>query len=158
MREVSVSAEVRERVGKHALAGYPEEVCGILVGCAGRVLRVVEVQNGAGLEQKRGEYVVDPRDILRVDRQARERGWEIVGYYHSHPDHRAVPSEVDRALAWEGVLYVIVSVTKEGAGEMRGWVMGEGRAFGEVKLFTTPPATESRRDEGTKGHEECRGR
>ena len=99
----------------HALDGYPFEVCGVLVGRAGdrRVRRVVRVANQEQ-EEPRVRYVIAPEDHLRVQREAREAGEEIIGFYHSHPDHPARPSETDRRIAAEGlsdgVIHVVVGV------------------------------------------------
>ncbi len=65
-------------------------------------------------------YTIDPRDMLRVQKQAREKGLKIIGIYHSHPDHRAVPSECDRAQAWPEYAYTIVSVQGQSQNSDRG--------------------------------------
>ena len=99
----------------HAREGYPFEVCGVLVGRAEgrRVRRVVRVRNREQ-ESPRVRYVIAPEDLLRIQKEAREGGDEILGYYHSHPDHPARPSETDRRLAAEGlsdgVIHVVVGV------------------------------------------------
>ena len=104
----------------HALSGYPLEVCGVLLGRNGeprrgaiRVERVVAVVNREQ-EAPRVRYQIAPEDLIRITREARDLGCEIVGYYHSHPDHPARPSETDRKIAAEGlsdgVIHVVVGV------------------------------------------------
>jgi proteasome lid subunit RPN8/RPN11 len=99
----------------HARSGYPFEVCGLMLGRGPdgerRVEEVVGVVNRE-TEAPRVRYQIAPEDQIRIQREARDRGLEIVGYYHSHPDHPARPSETDRRIAAEGlsdgVIYVVI--------------------------------------------------
>ncbi len=125
---------LREQMRQHALAAYPEECCGILLGRENAVLYAVPAQNTADPPARRHTYALDPREILRVDRDARAKNLEILGYYHSHPDHPAVPSKTDRALAWDGVLYVILPATATASGEPRAWQLRPTGDFFEVPL------------------------
>ncbi len=104
--------------------GYPEETCGLLIGRShlGRTeaARATHARNLAR-ERARDRYDLDPQDYLAADVAAREAGLEIVGVWHSHPDHPAEPSETDRMAAWEGWSYVIVEVTQAGARTLRSW-------------------------------------
>jgi proteasome lid subunit RPN8/RPN11 len=101
----------------HARSGYPYEVCGVLLGRNGggerRVDRVVPVVNREP-DSPRVRYEIAPEDLVRVQREGRDEGREILGYYHSHPDHPARPSETDRRIAAEGlsdgVVHVVVGV------------------------------------------------
>jgi proteasome lid subunit RPN8/RPN11 len=68
---------------------------------------------------------VDPKDYLRADREARSKGMDIVGFYHSHPDHPARPSEFDRKNAWPWFSYVILAVEQGVPREMTGWLLAE---------------------------------
>ena len=88
------------------------------------VARAVAAENERAEEQagERGRrYLIGPEAVLRADRAARAEGLGIVGYYHSHPDHPAVPSAFDREHAWAGVSYLIVPVTAGKAGPARSW-------------------------------------
>ena len=101
----------------HARRGYPFEVCGVLLGRGGegdrRVEEVVSVANRE-TEAPRVRYQIAPEDLIRIQRTARDQGREILGYYHSHPDHPARPSETDRRIAAEGlsdgIVYVVIGV------------------------------------------------
>lgn len=84
-------------------------------------------------ERPHDRYDLDPAGFLAADREARSAGLEIVGIWHSHPDHPARPSATDLAGAWEGWSYVIVAVTADGAGELRSWRLEDGR-FAEEPL------------------------
>jgi len=95
------------RIYAHAWRAHPEECCGLLLGSADRVEAVVPVANAAARDREH-RYLIAPRKWLRVDRIAAARGWEILGYYHSHPGGGPAPSAVDAALAWPGYVYLIV--------------------------------------------------
>jgi len=124
---------------EHARSGYPYEVCGVMLGRgpdgARRVEEVVAVANRE-TEAPRVRYQIAPEDQIRIQREARERGWEVVGYYHSHPDHPARPSETDRRIAAEGlsdgVVYVVVGVERAEKTTPTAWVFRDAtQAFGE---------------------------
>lgn len=106
------------QVLEHARTGYPYEVCGVLLGepdGARRVTGVLAVANHE-VDQPRVRYQIASEDLFAIQRQARERGHDIIGYYHSHPDHPARPSETDRRIASEGladgVIHVVIGVEK----------------------------------------------
>lgn len=124
MVTLHLPAELRGKLEDMAMRGYPLEVCGLLVGrqVDGHVdvAHVVEARN-LNRERAHDRYDLDPTDFLAADGQARAQGLEIVGVWHSHPDHPARPSETDRAAAWGGWSYVIVSVTRDGIADLRSW-------------------------------------
>ena len=110
--------------------GYPEEVCGVLLGGHSpgetRPVAVRQIEN-LNRARARDRFEMDPEGFLAADGEARRRGLEIVGVWHSHPDHPARPSATDLAAAWEGWSYVIVAVTAAGAGELRSWRLAGDR-------------------------------
>jgi len=114
-----------ERIAEQARQGYPFEVCGVLLGDDGTVRDVVPVVNRE-TESPRVRYQIAPEDLIRIQRDAREAGREIVGYYHSHPDHPARPSETDRRVAADGlsdgVIHVVVGVAEGVRTEATAWV------------------------------------
>lgn len=128
--------EQREQLHALVEAGYPHETCGVVIGRLESnqhvVIRVVEARN-RNTERAHDRYDLHPEDFMRADRSARAEGLEIIGIWHSHPDHPAQPSETDRAAAWEGWSYVIASVTKQGVADLRSWRL-EGKDFVEEKL------------------------
>jgi proteasome lid subunit RPN8/RPN11 len=104
--------------------GYPVEVCGLLLGAVDGASTEVAAIRGAGnlaRERARDRYELDPSDLLAAELEARRRGLDVVGVWHSHPDHPAVPSAPDLAAAWEGWSYVIVPVAAGRAGAPRSW-------------------------------------
>ena len=127
-----------ESLNAFALQGYPRETCGLLLGVRmGDEHAVTEVRRARNLNVERAEdrYELDPDDFLAADREARAGGLDIVGIWHSHPDHPARPSATDRDGAWPGWSYVIVSVGREGVGEIRSWRLNGGD-FEEEKIAT----------------------
>ncbi len=101
----------------HGEETYPHECCGVMLGHgAGEQERtVVEVMRCGNTRDDRPQdrYHIDPRELVRIQRQGYERGLDIVGFYHSHPDHPARWSQTDFAEAhWIGCSYVITSVEK----------------------------------------------
>ena len=111
-------------LARWARAGYPEERCGVLVGreLAEAIVahRAIVVAN-VSAERKHDRYVLDPDGFLRADVEARAAGHEVVGFWHTHPDHPARPSRTDLEAAWEGYVYVIVAVNAAWATELRAW-------------------------------------
>ena len=106
---------------EHAESAYPRECCGALLGeCSSEgavVAESVPATNIAGAATRRFE--IDPSELLALHRRCREHGIEVVGYYHSHPDGGPQPSELDRRDAWPELSYLIVSVERGEAGEVR---------------------------------------
>ena len=99
---------------RHGEETYPHECCGVLLGAfedGTRAVREVVRASNTRLDALHNRYNIDPAELVRIQRQARERGLEIVGFYHSHPDHPARWSATDLAEAhWVGCSYVITSV------------------------------------------------
>ena len=127
---------LRERLRQWAQQGYPRECCGLLLGrSADGVVRVAEATSARNLNTERAQdrFELDPQDFLRADTLARERGLEIVGVWHTHPDHPAVPSATDLESAWEGWSYLILSVAAQGVQAMRSWRLA-GREFVEEHI------------------------
>lgn len=136
-RAVRIEPAHRALMRRWAAAGYPDETCGPLLGATDAAgTRVVEVRLARNLEPERANdrYLLDPAALLAADRDARAAGLEIVGFWHSHPDSAAVPSETDRERAWPGYAYVIVSVRRVGGGALRAWRL-ERDTFHEERVI-----------------------
>jgi proteasome lid subunit RPN8/RPN11 len=137
---IIIAPELRARIAAAAEAAYPEECCGLLVGRQRtdgvvEVTRVVESPNVAE-GGHRDSFEVDPRVRLAVMRETRSSGEEIIGHYHSHPDHPAAPSVRDRAMAFEPELaWLIVAVVSGRVGAMAAFRLVEAEdAFRELPI------------------------
>ena len=133
------------RIHAHGEAAYPEECCGVLIGRGASnggdtatVERVVAADNER-TDSRHNRYVISPQSLLKAQRDARASGLDIVGYYHSHPDHPARPSEFDREHAWPGTSYVIVSVEKGKAVDCRSWRLRDDRTAFEEEAIDGDP-------------------
>ncbi len=119
-----------------ARQGYPLEVCGLLIGRNGGAgVEIVGVTRAANLDAQRphDRYTLNPEDFLRADRDARAAGLDIVGIWHTHPDHPARPSQTDLDAAWEGYVYVIAAVTADGVRDITAWELN-GPEFTAVAI------------------------
>lgn len=130
MSRLVISTRHLNTVGQHASMSYPDECCGVLIG---RVLgdstvveRVLSVGNERS-DSRHNRYLINPETVLAAHKEARALGLDVVGYYHSHPDHPARPSEFDREHAWPGVSYLIVSVMKRNVADVRSWRLADDR-------------------------------
>jgi proteasome lid subunit RPN8/RPN11 len=103
-----------DQIRRHGEEIYPHECCGILLGTADGNIRAVHAAircSNTRTDSPHNRYHIDPRELVRAQREARERGIDIVGFYHSHPDHPALWSQTDFDEAhWIGCSYVITSV------------------------------------------------
>src|SRR5471030_192463 len=110
---LAVSAAVDTAIRLHGQETYPHECCGALVGRDGQVTAVVALANTTE-EGPRRRFLVRPSDYQMAERRARELGGELLGFYHSHPDHPARPSQYDLDHAWPTFAYIIVAVAGDG--------------------------------------------
>jgi proteasome lid subunit RPN8/RPN11 len=134
--EPSALALLRE----FAAAAYPHEGCGTLIGrMADAVVSIVDVTSARNMwtERARDRYDLDPADLLRADREARARGLDVVGIWHTHPDHPARPSVFDTERAWTDYVYIICSSRAGGTGDLNAFALQEeGGQFAQVTLET----------------------
>ncbi len=116
----------------HAKETYPEECSGVMVGMdVGEMKIVVDVWRAENTfeEDERGHrFLIDPKEYIAFEKRAGERDMDILGVYHSHPDHPAEPSDYDREHAWPGWSYVIASVSENGVEDMRSWLLRDDRS------------------------------
>ncbi|MBW4504077.1 MAG: M67 family metallopeptidase [Scytonema hyalinum WJT4-NPBG1] len=130
----------------HAETTYPEECCGIILGnltSEGKtVVEVMPTENAWNAEtaaelpgddtldySKRQRYAIAPQVMLHTQKEARDRKLNIIGIYHSHTDHPAIPSEYDRQLAWQEYSYIIVSVQNGKASDIKSWTLDDTHQF-----------------------------
>jgi proteasome lid subunit RPN8/RPN11 len=114
----------------HGAETYPHECCGALLGRDDGDVREVRALHRIAnrrVDSPQNRFAITSEDVREAERAARAAGLEVVGWYHSHPDHPALPSEFDREHAWPWYSYVIVSVMNGEPQVMASWRLGEDR-------------------------------
>ena len=135
-----IQAEISliEEIKKDAAECYPNECCGIMFGSAEAAGKTVtslrRVRNSFGGGEEYHRFLITPEEMLSAELYARSHGLDIVGFYHSHPDCPAVPSEYDRARALPVYSYVIVSAEKGTIADIRSYEL-ENDIFHEEKMI-----------------------
>ena len=142
---LQIAQSAFDKLRAHGESAYPEESCGVLLGTisgdAQVVLEAVPLTNSA--ETRRNRYRISPVDLIRAEKAARQAGWEILGFYHSHPDHPAEPSTTDLTEAhWLGCSYAITAVLSGNAAETRSFrLCGSREEDKHFEAETLQPAT-----------------
>jgi proteasome lid subunit RPN8/RPN11 len=137
--ELILSKEQLAQIARHSECSYPNEGCGILLGSieGGRkvVADVLPTANADEQQAQHNRYLIPPEELLQGELLAEQRGLDVIGYFHSHPDHAASPSETDRGQAWPRYSYLITSVQEGKATETRCWQLREdGTGFDQETL------------------------
>lgn len=130
---VILPAALARQIESEGAAAYPNECCGILFGKdvreSGATRRIVErllpVDNVFESGEQYHRFSISPRQLMKAEKVAADAGNLVLGFYHSHPDHPARPSEYDREHAWPFYSYIIVSIARREAREMTSWVLNE---------------------------------
>jgi proteasome lid subunit RPN8/RPN11 len=120
-----------DRIHDHLRQAYPDEGCGVLLGLdrgeRREIERVILAEN-VREDSRHNRYLIAPEHFLAADREGREQGFEVIGFFHSHPDHPARPSAFDLEQAWPYYSYLIVSLERGRVAEMRSWRLAEDRS------------------------------
>lgn len=132
--ELLLPQDMARQIEREGVAAYPNECCGILFGkdvqdAAGArriVERIEKVENEFEENERFHRFLITPGTLLKAEKAAADEGRLVLGFYHSHPDAPARPSEYDREHGWPFYSYVIVSVLNGEAADMTSWVMDEG--------------------------------
>ena len=138
---IALSEKQILEIEKHGEREYPFECCGLLIGSfdtPGKktVSEIFPIENAREEEARRNRSLITPKDLMRGERYAREKKLDVVGNYHSHPNHPAIPSQFDLDHALPVWSYVIVSIKKQKAVEVRAWEMENDRSkFNEEKII-----------------------
>jgi proteasome lid subunit RPN8/RPN11 len=114
-------------IERHAAEAYPHECCGALLGTGDLITEAVPLSNTTA-EQATRRFLVGPTEYRRAEARARALGLQLAGFYHSHPDHPARPSQHDLEHAWPNLMYVIVSVSAGSPADMTCWRLRDDRA------------------------------
>ena len=138
MNRLLISPRHLQTVERHAAMTAPEECCGVLIGRSIQETTMVErvlLVGNTSPEDRQNRYQIPPETVLAAHKEARALGLEVVGYYHSHPDGPARPSEADRENAWPGVSYLIVSLKGRQVAETRSWrLAADSTGFEEEEI------------------------
>jgi proteasome lid subunit RPN8/RPN11 len=129
--QVDLSPQLKQQIFDQLQATYPHEGGGFLLGSAGdpvHIHAILPVENVFEESERHHRYAMTPQDWMRMEDEADRRGFSIVGYYHSHPDSPAIPSEYDREYALPNFVYLITSVMAGRAVDLRGWRLVDDRA------------------------------
>src|ERR1700757_3605300 len=126
-RLLQLGEDVGNAIRRHGEETFPHECCGALVGSADRVTTAVPLPNTTE-EGPRRRFLVRPSDYRLAEQRARELGGDLLGFYHSHPDHPARPSQYDLDHAWPTFAYIILAVASGVAEAMTAWYFLEDRS------------------------------
>ncbi len=158
---LQLQTQHQEQIAAQAEQLYPEECCGLMIGLLDhssqpetrRVVEIWPTQNTwtadvmerDGIDDSPSEtsdlgkerrFWIDPKELLVAQKYAREHKLDIIGIYHSHPDHVAVPSECDRTFAWPQYSYLIVSVQQGKAQDYQSWTLDDQHQFQAEEIIT----------------------
>ena len=119
------------RIEAHGVETFPYECCGALLGrddVAGREVKELFALSNHRDDSPRNRFEITPEDVLLAERTAREMKLDLIGWYHSHPNAPARPSEFDREHAWPWYSYIIVSIRDGAPKEMTSWRLQDDRS------------------------------
>ncbi|MGA7729723.1 MAG: M67 family metallopeptidase [Chloroflexia bacterium] len=140
---VSIEQYAKDTITKHAEGGYPNEICGILLGKDSEghrvILNAMPIENSFESDEQYHRFRITPQAMFAAEKLARRDRMDVLGVYHSHPDSPAQPSEYDKDhAAWTSWTYIIISIRDGNAAEMRAWRLEDDRsAFNEIELAVT---------------------
>jgi len=141
MNILKTSKDILDRIHRHGEDSYPEEGAGLLLGEStaeiSTVYEIIPLTNAREESARHNRYLITPQDMLHGEQEAMRLGLDIIGVFHSHPDHPNSPSEFDREWALPNLSYMITSVNKARAIDTRSWVLTNDRIHfleQEIKL------------------------
>ena len=137
---IKITREAEKVMNDDALNTFPDECCGFFFGTEDnsgrRTITTAIVVNNSKEGDKRRRFEISPRDYMKAEQFAASNDLQLLGVYHSHPNHPAVPSEHDRAAAQPFFSYIIISVSADGVKDSRSWRLNNDFQFEEEEIFT----------------------
>lgn len=137
---ITIESEALAQMNVQAIKVFPDECCGFLFGTeqkdGDRAISVVREVNNAKAGDKRRRFEITGVDYMQAERFAQENNLVLLGIYHSHPNHPAIPSEHDRVAAQPYFSYVILSVVQDNVDHIRSWRLNDASIF-EEEIFST---------------------
>ena len=142
---ITLEEERLNEIRHHGVADYPYECCGLLIGRYQKdgskvVLETYPISNAREESAKRNRFLIQPEELLKGERHARSRKLEVVGFYHSHPDSPAVPSQYDLEHAWPTYSYIIVKTVEAEALDLFSWEQRSDRSQFDPEEITITSA------------------
>jgi proteasome lid subunit RPN8/RPN11 len=132
-----VSEALLDDIRRQGELAYPAECCGLLAGRSGakvkEVFRLKPVANRRTDDPHR--YLISAEDLRSATQELEQSGLEVLGFYHSHPDHPATPSGFDQEHAWPWYSYIIVRVDRGRSGDIASWVLTDDRLAMRAELL-----------------------
>ena len=130
---LTIPSETLQALESHGVASYPNEGAGLLLGTADgdrrkTVVDILPLANRWEADEQYHRFLLAPQDMLHGETEAARRGLDVIGVFHSHPDHPAEPSGFDRDWAWPWYSYIITTVEKDRAVRSRSWLLKEDRS------------------------------
>ena len=131
---IHLAAQQRNEIAAHGERDYPYECCGLLLGSflengKGKICaETYQISNSREEEAKRNRFLIRPEELMRGEKYAASKGLDVIGFYHSHPDHPAVPSVYDLDHAWPVYSYIVVAVKSGRAKDLLSWEMQSDRS------------------------------
>lgn len=134
--KLEIDPQTLQKMQQHAETAYPNECCGFFYGLEGEVrqVRVARDVDNAKEGDQRRRFQIDPQDYRKAEEYAVDHELDLLGVYHSHPDHPAEPSEHDRKVAMPWFSYIIISVLDGNADTIRSWQLNDHRKFEEEQV------------------------
>ena len=147
MLHLELQASQEQTIRKHAQDAFPNECCGFLLGQdvddVRRVATVIPAINDCAAIEQHNRFSITPETFLAADRTARQQKLDVLGFYHSHPNAPAQPSQYDLDHAWPVCSYVIVSVVRNRrVCEMTSWILRDDRSQFDEQTITIAPKQE----------------
>jgi proteasome lid subunit RPN8/RPN11 len=130
---IELATHHRNEIAAHGERDYPHECCGLLLGSFApgglkAIAEIYPISNAREEQAKRNRFLITPQELMKGEQYAVQNGMDVVGFYHSHPDHPAIPSGYDLEHAWPLYSYIIVAVSAGVAGDLRSWEMEPDRS------------------------------
>jgi len=137
MKNIQISESALSSIQKHLKESYPYEGCGFMLGIEGetREITTTLMVKNTNKTQRRRRFEISPLDYIKAEALADKTGLTLLGVYHSHPDHPAVPSEHDLRQAVPFFSYLIVSVIKEEIDAITSWQLNYESKFEQEKIM-----------------------
>ncbi len=146
---IQLPANLQKEICEHGERDYPYECCGLLLGKFGNagtknVQEIYPISNAREESAKRNRFLIRPEELMRGERYAQSKKLDVLGFYHSHPDHPAVPSQYDLEHAWPVYSYIVVAIQAGSVGDLRSWEMKTDRTeFIEEEILSLTAAARS---------------